>query len=133
MPQQINLYNPALVPRSDVFGGRALLRALGGVLGVSLLAWAVAEFDAQRVAAHARSAEAVKRCLHFGVTILYHATLLDQEAKDMLSAVRDTVWLPPMHEVTVAFDAGNPGTWAFHCHHLYHMATGVMTTVEYVS
>jgi hypothetical protein len=51
MPQQINLYNPALVPRSDVFGGRALLRALGGVLGVSLLAWAVAEFDAQRVAA----------------------------------------------------------------------------------
>ena len=49
----------------------------------------------KRVAAHARSAEAVKRCLHFGVTILYHATLLDQEAKDMLSAVRDTVFVAP--------------------------------------
>ncbi|TIV69514.1 MAG: copper oxidase, partial [Mesorhizobium sp.] len=48
-------------------------------------------------------------------------------------AVRDTVWLPPMREVTVAFDATNPGTWAFHCHHLYHMATGMMTVVDYAA
>jgi FtsP/CotA-like multicopper oxidase with cupredoxin domain len=38
-----------------------------------------------------------------------------------------------MSEVTVAFDASNPGTWAFHCHHLYHMAAGMMTTVDYES
>jgi imidazolonepropionase-like amidohydrolase len=49
----------------------------------------------KRVAAHARSAESVKRCLHFGVAILYHATLLDQEAKDMLSAARETVFVAP--------------------------------------
>jgi FtsP/CotA-like multicopper oxidase with cupredoxin domain len=36
-----------------------------------------------------------------------------------------------MREVTIAFDANNPGRWAFHCHHLYHMATGMMTTVAY--
>ena len=46
-------------------------------------------------------------------------------------AVRDTVLVPPMTSVTVAFDADNPGHWAFHCHHLYHMAAGMMTTVAY--
>ncbi|TIU87309.1 MAG: hypothetical protein E5W01_13895, partial [Mesorhizobium sp.] len=39
----------------------------------------------------------------------------------------------PQREVTVAFDATNPGTWAFHCHHLYHMATGMMTVVQYAA
>ena len=31
-----------------------------------------------------------------------------------------------------AFDAVNPGeAWAFHCHHLYHMVAGMMTTIGY--
>ncbi len=46
-------------------------------------------------------------------------------------AVRDTVLVPPMQSVTVAFDADNPGRWAFHCHNLYHMEAGMMTTVQY--
>ena len=47
-------------------------------------------------------------------------------------AVRDTVLVPPMQTVTIAFDANNPApAWAFHCHHLYHMASGMMATVEY--
>ena len=46
-------------------------------------------------------------------------------------AVRDTVLLPPNGTVTVAVDADNPGQWAFHCHHLYHMAAGMMTTFGY--
>jgi FtsP/CotA-like multicopper oxidase with cupredoxin domain len=25
----------------------------------------------------------------------------------------------------------NPGRWPLHCHHLYHMATGMMTFVTY--
>ncbi len=45
----------------------------------------VAHDFGKRVAAHARSAEAVKRCLHYGVEVIYHATLLDEEAKDMLT------------------------------------------------
>jgi FtsP/CotA-like multicopper oxidase with cupredoxin domain len=48
-----------------------------------------------------------------------------------VGAVRDTIWIPPAREVTIAFDAVNPGQWAFHCHHLYHMATGMMTTLAY--
>jgi FtsP/CotA-like multicopper oxidase with cupredoxin domain len=46
-------------------------------------------------------------------------------------AVRDTVPVPPMSSITIAFDADNPGRWAFHCHNLYHMMTGMMTEVRY--
>lgn len=47
-------------------------------------------------------------------------------------AVRDTVLVPPgMKSVRIAFDAVNPGRWAFHCHNLYHMATGMMTEFRY--
>jgi len=46
-------------------------------------------------------------------------------------ALRDTVAVPPMATVTIAFDANNTGRWAFHCHHLYHMASGMMAFVAY--
>lgn len=55
----------------------------------------VARAFGKRVAAHARSAEAVKRCLRHGVQILYHATLLDEEALDLLEAARDAVFVAP--------------------------------------
>jgi FtsP/CotA-like multicopper oxidase with cupredoxin domain len=41
----------------------------------------------------------------------------------LAGAVRDTVLVPRMGSVTIAFDADNPGRWAFHCHNLYHMMT----------
>jgi FtsP/CotA-like multicopper oxidase with cupredoxin domain len=59
----------------------------------------------------------------FQVTALNGASLA--------GAVRDTVLVPPMGSVTIAFDADNPGRWAFHCHNLYHMMTGMMTEVRY--
>ena len=46
-------------------------------------------------------------------------------------AMRDTVLVPPLRAVTIAVDADNPGQWAFHCHHLYHMQAGMMTTFSY--
>jgi FtsP/CotA-like multicopper oxidase with cupredoxin domain len=49
----------------------------------------------------------------------------------LAGAVRDTVLVPPMGNITIAFDADNPGRWAFHCHNLYHMTTGMMTEVRY--
>ena len=49
----------------------------------------------------------------------------------LAGAVRDTVLVPPMGSVTIAFDADNPGRWAFHCHNLYHMVTGMMTEIRY--
>jgi FtsP/CotA-like multicopper oxidase with cupredoxin domain len=47
-------------------------------------------------------------------------------------AVRDTVLVTPMMgSVRIAFDADNPGRWAFHCRNLYHMMTGMMTEFRY--
>ncbi len=47
-------------------------------------------------------------------------------------AVRDTVMVTPGRRVVVAFDANNPGWWAFHCHLLYHLDAGMFTTFRYV-
>jgi FtsP/CotA-like multicopper oxidase with cupredoxin domain len=46
-------------------------------------------------------------------------------------AVRDTVLVPANGSVSIVFDADNAGLWAFHCHHLYHMAAGMMAVLRY--
>jgi FtsP/CotA-like multicopper oxidase with cupredoxin domain len=46
-------------------------------------------------------------------------------------ALRDTVLVPPSTSVTIRFTADNPGNWAFHCHHLYHMNAGMMGAIRY--
>ncbi len=48
-------------------------------------------------------------------------------------AMRDTV-IVPAHgaRVTIAFEADNPGHWIMHCHNLYHMAAGMLTSFRYV-
>jgi FtsP/CotA-like multicopper oxidase with cupredoxin domain len=51
--------------------------------------------------------------------------------KAIAGAVRDTILVPPKATVKVAFDADNPGLWAFHCHNLYHMAAGMFSTLVY--
>ncbi|NHF74423.1 multicopper oxidase family protein [Paracoccus xiamenensis] len=43
-------------------------------------------------------------------------------------AMRDTVYVPPMSMVTVALDAGEAAEWMLHCHHMPHLASGMMTT-----
>jgi FtsP/CotA-like multicopper oxidase with cupredoxin domain len=52
--------------------------------------------------------------------------------KSFPGAVRDTVLVPPGERVVVAFDADNPGLWAFHCHLLYHLEAGMFQTFRYV-
>jgi FtsP/CotA-like multicopper oxidase with cupredoxin domain len=61
----------------------------------------------------------------------HHFQVVAIDGKRFPGAVRDTVLVPPMRSVTIAVDANNPGQWAFHCHHLYHMATGMMSTFGY--
>lgn len=62
----------------------------------------------------------------------HHFQIAAINGRAVSGAVRDTVFLPHMTSVAFAFDAVNPGkAWAFHCHHLYHMATGMMTTIGY--
>ncbi|MEX0861095.1 MAG: multicopper oxidase domain-containing protein, partial [Cucumibacter sp.] len=61
----------------------------------------------------------------------HHFQVVAIDGQRFSGAVRDTVLVPPMRSVTIAVDADNPGQWAFHCHHLYHMATGMMSTFGY--
>ncbi|MBN9245026.1 MAG: multicopper oxidase domain-containing protein [Mesorhizobium sp.] len=42
-------------------------------------------------------------------------------------ALRDTVHVPPMSMVNVALDAGEAARWMLHCHHMPHLASGMMT------
>jgi FtsP/CotA-like multicopper oxidase with cupredoxin domain len=53
------------------------------------------------------------------------------DRRPIAGAVRDTVMVPPFGTVRIAFDADNPGRWAFHCHNLYHLATGMLTEFRY--
>ena len=53
------------------------------------------------------------------------------DGSSFAGALRDTVLVPVGGTVTIAFAADNPGHWAFHCHNLYHMAAGMMTSVRY--
>lgn len=60
----------------------------------------VAVAHEKRMAAHARSAGAVKMCLRHGVDVIYHATLCDEEALDMLEAAKDRVFVAPTIGIT---------------------------------
>lgn len=46
-------------------------------------------------------------------------------------AKRDTILVLPKTKVKVQFDANNPGIWVLHCHNLYHLHAGMMTSVNY--
>lgn len=62
----------------------------------------------------------------------HHFQVVAINGQRLSGAMRDTVLVPPMQTVTFAVDASNPATaWAFHCHHLYHMASGMMSTFAY--
>lgn len=76
----------------------------------------VARAHGKRLAAHVRSAQSVKIALRHGVDVLYHATLVDEEAIDQLESARDRVFVAPTlgalhatlhraHEYGVQFDA----------------------------
>ena len=58
--------------------------------------------------------------------------VVEIDGQRLQGAVRDTVLVPPRCRVVVAFDANNPGWWAFHCHLLYHLEAGMFTTFRYV-
>lgn len=62
----------------------------------------------------------------------HHFQVVALNGKTISGAVRDTILVPPMANVTVAFDANNPGNWLLHCHNQYHMEAGMITDVSYV-
>jgi FtsP/CotA-like multicopper oxidase with cupredoxin domain len=60
----------------------------------------------------------------------HHFQVVAIGSERLVGAMRDTVIVPPQMTVTVAFDAAKVGSWYLHCHHLYHMASGMMTEVR---
>ncbi len=56
--------------------------------------------------------------------------VVDVNGQRIAGALRDTIHVPPMGMVTVAFDAGEAAPWMLHCHHMAHMATGMMTELD---
>jgi FtsP/CotA-like multicopper oxidase with cupredoxin domain len=58
--------------------------------------------------------------------------VVEINGKRFHGAVRDSVLVTPGARVVIAFDANNPGWWAFHCHLLYHQDAGMFTTLRYV-
>ena len=61
----------------------------------------------------------------------HHFQVVALDGQPVRGPMRDTVFVPVNGSVRIAFDADNPGRWLFHCHNLYHMATGMMTEVAY--
>jgi FtsP/CotA-like multicopper oxidase with cupredoxin domain len=57
--------------------------------------------------------------------------VVEIDGKRFAGALRDTVLVPPGRRVVIAFDANNPGLWAFHCHLLYHLHAGMFATFRY--
>lgn len=82
----------------------------------------------------ARSGERVEITFH-NMSMMSHPMHLHGHAFQVVDmgqgrfngAVRDTVLVPPMQVVTVAVDAGEAARWMLHCHHMAHLATGMMT------
>lgn len=63
----------------------------------------------------------------------HYFKVVDVNGTRIDGALRDTVLVPVNAMVTIQFDADNPGTWAFHCHHIYHMNAGMMGAVAYAN
>lgn len=59
----------------------------------------------------------------------HHFQVVGSRGGRFSGPMRDTVIVPPHTPVFVAIDFDKPGSWYLHCHHLYHMATGMMTEV----
>jgi len=57
--------------------------------------------------------------------------LRDRSTPRADGARKATVNVLPHQDVTVDFDADNPGQWLVHCHPVYHEAVGMMTVVSY--
>ncbi|MFC6499741.1 multicopper oxidase family protein [Gemmobacter lanyuensis] len=57
----------------------------------------------------------------------HHFQVVALNGRKVSGAIRDTVHIPPMSMVSIALDAGEAARWMLHCHHMPHLATGMMT------
>ncbi|MBI3672834.1 MAG: multicopper oxidase family protein [Rhizobiales bacterium] len=109
-------------------GGADYLWGLNGVSSAHQTIFTVRRGERLAVMLHNMTGMAHPMHLHGHY---FKVTAIDGRAID--GALRDTVLVPPKTTVTIQFDADNPGTWAFHCHHIYHMNSGMMGAIAYSS
>ena len=57
--------------------------------------------------------------------------VVEIDGEKISGALRDTLFVPPRSQMTVAFDADNAGIWPLHCHLLYHLDSGMFTVIKY--
>ena len=60
----------------------------------------------------------------------HHVREISHSAREPRPYWRDTVFIQREQEITVAFQAHNPGKWMLHCHMLAHQAGGMSTWYE---
>ncbi|PKQ13695.1 MAG: copper oxidase [Alphaproteobacteria bacterium HGW-Alphaproteobacteria-1] len=126
----------ARVPLPERPADRALMVMLGG--GMMPYQWTIGgRLWGQHVPIPARSGERVELTFH-NMSMMAHPMHLHGHVFQVVGlgmsriagALRDTVQVPPMSMVTIAFDAGEAAPWMLHCHHMGHLATGMMTELD---
>jgi len=50
---------------------------------------------------------------------------------DPTAPLKDTLAVGPKQTVDLEFTADNPGNWFFHCHNLYHLASGMARVIQH--
>jgi FtsP/CotA-like multicopper oxidase with cupredoxin domain len=135
---QERLYRAVATPRQEPVtrtemlmltgGGADYLWGLNGKASMHDTIFTVREGERVSIMMHNMTAMSHPMHLHGHY---FHVTAIGNTALE--GALRDVVLVPPGETVTITFDADNPGTWAFHCHHAYHMNAGMMGTIAYTS
>lgn len=72
-------------------------------------------------------------------TMMYHPMhlhghffrLLTGDGPQPMAPLKDTVAVGPKQQINFEFTADNPGNWFFHCHNLYHLASGMARVIRY--
>ncbi|MGE3830654.1 MAG: multicopper oxidase family protein [Parvibaculaceae bacterium] len=123
---------PEPVTRTEIVkltgGGKDYLWGLNGKSDMHAALFTVKLGDRIAVALHNETTMSHPMHLHG-----HHFQVMSVNGTVFPGAMRDTVLVPPDATVIIVFDAENPGNWAFHCHHLYHMNAGMMGAIGYTS
>ena len=123
----------AVTPLRDAVATQAPMLMLGG--SMSPYAWTInGRIWADHQPVTAKTGERVEITFH-NLSMMGHPMhlhghsfqVVDTGAGRFAGALRDTVHVPPMAMVTVALDAGEAARWMLHCHHMPHLASGMMT------
>ena len=109
-------------------GGSDYLWGLNGMSSMHDVLFRVREGERYEVMFHNMTGMAHPMHLHG-----HYFRVVDINGTRIDGALRDTVLVPVDNMVTIQFDADNPGTWAFHCHHIYHMNSGMMGAIAYAN